>query len=182
MTCNRCAREIETDSVYCRFCGAGVRPDSVRRDGVRPDGRGRLTRLPLEGRVAGVCAGVAAHLNLDPTLVRLGAAVLAIVPGLFIGGAIAYIAAWILMPINELGRSGYQGRRLMRSDNDEWIAGVCGGLAEYLGIDSTIVRVVSVILAIYPGMVVFGVITYAVLWAIVPPAPLLPMHTAPTRV
>jgi phage shock protein PspC (stress-responsive transcriptional regulator) len=141
-------------------------------------GARRLRRLPLEGRVAGVCAGLAAHLNVDATLVRLLWVVLSIVPGVLIGGIIVYVVAWMLMPVNELGRSAYRGRRLLRSEDDSWIAGVCGGIAGLLGVDAAIVRVVAVILAIYPGAVVFGVITYAVLWAIIPPAPLFPMHTA----
>lgn len=33
------------------------------------------------------------------------------------------------------------GRKLYLSDKDRKIAGVCGGLAEYFGIDSTIVRI-----------------------------------------
>jgi phage shock protein PspC (stress-responsive transcriptional regulator) len=172
MTCSRCTREIEDDSAYCRFCGKSAAPDPVRR----------LRRLPLEGKAGGVCAGLAAHLNADPTLIRLAWAVLTVVPGMLIGGIVVYVAAWVLMPVNELGRSPYHGKRLMRPDGDSWIAGVCGGIAERMGIDSTIVRVVAVILAVYPGYVVFGIITYAVLWAIIPPAPLIPMHTAPTRI
>jgi len=171
MICRSCAREIENDSTYCRFCGTTALPSGVRR----------LKRLPLEGKVAGICAGLAAHLNTDPTIVRLAWVILSIIPGVFVGGLIAYLAAWILIPANELGRSTYQGKRLMRAD-ENWIAGVCGGLAEYLGIDSTIVRVVSVILAIYPGVGIFGVIVYVVLWAIIPPAPIFPMHPAPTRI
>src|SRR5688572_30072035 len=126
MTCGRCAQEIEHDSAYCRFCGTAVRTDGVRR----------LMRLPLEGKAGGVCAGLAAHLNTDPTIVRLAWVILSIVPGMLIGGAVVYIAAWILMPVNELGRSAYLGKRLMRAD-DGWVAGVCGGIAEYLRIDST---------------------------------------------
>jgi len=56
----------------------------------------RLTRRPDDRMVAGVCSGVADYLGLDPTLVRL----LAVVAAVFSGGAVAvaYIAAWILMP------------------------------------------------------------------------------------
>jgi phage shock protein PspC (stress-responsive transcriptional regulator) len=60
------------------------------------------------------------------------------------------------------------GRRLRRSTQDRRIAGVCGGLAEYFGVDATAVRVAVVILAIYPGAVIFGVIAYVVAWVIVP--------------
>jgi phage shock protein PspC (stress-responsive transcriptional regulator) len=50
------------------------------------------------------------------------------------------------------------------------IAGVCGGLAEWLGWDPTLVRVlyvlVSILSAAFPGIVV-----YLLLWIIMPRAP-----------
>jgi phage shock protein C len=49
--------------------------------------------------IAGVCAGIADYFNLDPTLVRVGYAVLSVFsagfPGLFL-----YIILWIIMPLN----------------------------------------------------------------------------------
>lgn len=58
------------------------------------------------------------------------------------------------------------GRRLTRSNN-KMIAGVCAGLAEYLGVNVTMFRiafvVVSIISAAFPGIVV-----YVVLWALMP--------------
>ena len=56
----------------------------------------RLTRRRDDRMIAGVCSGVADYVGLDPTLVR----VLAVVAAVFSGGtmAVAYIAAWILMP------------------------------------------------------------------------------------
>lgn len=55
-----------------------------------------LVRRRDDKMVAGVCAGVADYLGLDPTLVRLLMVLLAIVS---VGtAAIAYVAAWILMP------------------------------------------------------------------------------------
>ena len=52
--------------------------------------------------VAGVCAGVARHLNIDPILVRI-----AVVALTFIGlsGLILYLAAWFLLPEDEADRS-----------------------------------------------------------------------------
>lgn len=56
---------------------------------------------------------------------------------------------------------------IRRSTNDRWIAGVMGGLAEYLGIPSTALRflfvVVSVMSAAFPGILV-----YLILWIAVP--------------
>ena len=56
---------------------------------------------------------------------------------------------------------------LRRSSNDRVIAGVCGGLAAWLGWDSTIVRVLyalfSLFSAAFPGMIV-----YLLLWIVMP--------------
>jgi phage shock protein C len=50
------------------------------------------------------------------------------------------------------------------------IAGVCSGLAEYLEVDVTLVRLTWVILSIVPGGIIGGVIVYLAAWVIVPPA------------
>src|SRR4051812_6635335 len=97
----------------------------------------RLYRQPSAGRIAGVCAGIAEYLDSDVTLIRLAWVILSIVPGSFIGGLIAYIAAWIIVP--EGGAAAEVGagpKRLMRSATDQKLAGVCGGLAEYFSVDS----------------------------------------------
>ena len=56
---------------------------------------------------------------------------------------------------------------LRRSRRHRWIAGVCGGLAEWLGWDPTLVRLLYVIVSIvsvgFPGT-----IAYIVLWMIMP--------------
>jgi phage shock protein C len=59
-------------------------------------------------------------------------------------------------------------KRLVRSRSDRMIAGVCGGLAEYLGIDATLVRILVVV-----GTVLgFGslVLAYLVGWVVIPEA------------
>jgi len=68
-------------------------------------------------------------------------------------------------------RPMFSHRRLMRSATDSKIAGVCGGLAEYLGVDSTIVRLFWAILAVVPGGIVGGIVAYVVAWVIMPKAP-----------
>ena len=49
--------------------------------------------------------------------------------------------------------------KLVRSSSDRMIAGVCGGLAEYFGVDPTLVRVgyvlVSILSAGFPGVLVY---------------------------
>jgi phage shock protein C len=57
--------------------------------------------------------------------------------------------------------------RLTRSESDRILAGVCGGIAEFLSIDATIVRIVFVLLAVFGGS---GIVLYLAAWAIVPRA------------
>ena len=47
-------------------------------------------------------------------------------------------------------------KKLRRSAN-KMIAGVCGGLAEYLGMDATIVRVIYALLVLFGGV---GILLY----------------------
>ncbi len=172
MTCTRCSREIEGDSGFCRFCGASV------GGGMRTK---RLARASADGRIAGVCAGIAEYLDTDVTLIRLAWVILSIVPGALIGGVIAYVAAWILMPEGSLlERAQFVGKRLVRSETDRRIAGVCGGLAEYLNLDPTLVRLGVVIVSIYPGAVVCGIIAYAVAWLVIPTASATLLRQAPS--
>ncbi|MEE1229364.1 MAG: PspC domain-containing protein [Lachnospiraceae bacterium] len=47
-------------------------------------------------------------------------------------------------------------KKLYKSDTDRKISGVCGGLAEYFGIDSTLVRLLFVIFALVgPGVILY---------------------------
>ena len=55
----------------------------------------------------------------------------------------------------------------MRSGSDQKIAGVCAGVANYFGIDPTIVRVIWDVLAFCYGA---GIVAYIILWIIAPVA------------
>ena len=58
-------------------------------------------------------------------------------------------------------------KKLFRSVDDNIIAGVCGGLAEYFQIDGSLVRIIFILLAIGGGS---GVLIYVILWLVVPSA------------
>jgi phage shock protein C len=62
---------------------------------------------------------------------------------------------------------GMSGRALRRSRRHRIIAGVCGGLADWLGWDPTLVRILYVVVSIcsaaFPGTLV-----YLVLWIAMP--------------
>lgn len=58
-------------------------------------------------------------------------------------------------------------KRIYLSDTDKKFGGVCAGLGEYFGIDSTIVRLLTVILTFLTGFVP-GIIIYLIAWGIIP--------------
>jgi len=60
-------------------------------------------------------------------------------------------------------------KRLMRSSTDKKLGGVCAGLADYLDLDVTLVRVLWV-LAVFCGGT--GLLLYVVLWIVLPVEPL----------
>ena len=59
-----------------------------------------------------------------------------------------------------------QPRRLVRRSDDRMVAGVCSGVADYLGVDVTLVRLVTVVGTIFG----FGslILAYVVAWALLP--------------
>lgn len=66
------------------------------------------------------------------------------------------------------GSTTTNGRRLTRRSNNRMVAGVCGGIADHLGIDATIVRLLLV------AAVVFGfgagIVLYVAGWWLMPEA------------
>ncbi|MBO7709033.1 MAG: PspC domain-containing protein [Lachnospiraceae bacterium] len=56
-------------------------------------------------------------------------------------------------------------KKLVKSETDRYICGVCGGIAEYFGIDSTIVRLVFAALGIVGGG---GILLYLAAAIIIP--------------
>jgi phage shock protein PspC (stress-responsive transcriptional regulator) len=128
----------------------------------------RLTRSRTNGTIAGVCAGLADYFGVDVVLVRL-LWVLMSIAGAIIGGVIVYVAAWFLMPEGDQQAVPMAEKRVLRrSTTDRQIAGVCGGMAEYFEVDATAVRLVWVILSIFCGAIIGGVIAYLLAWLIVP--------------
>ncbi|MBR3471159.1 MAG: PspC domain-containing protein [Prevotella sp.] len=57
------------------------------------------------------------------------------------------------------------GKKLLRSQ-DRWIAGICGGIAEYFDFDPAIVRIVYLLLTLFSAFA--GVPIYILLWLIMP--------------
>lgn len=56
-------------------------------------------------------------------------------------------------------------KRLMRSQDNKVIGGVCGGIGEYFDIDPVLIRVITVVLFFLNG---FGLLAYLVGWIVIP--------------
>jgi len=57
-------------------------------------------------------------------------------------------------------------KKLYRSTDQRFIAGVCGGIAEYFDIDVTTGRLIAVALLLPGGLP--GVVPYIIMWIVVP--------------
>lgn len=56
-------------------------------------------------------------------------------------------------------------KQLRRSVYGRWIAGVCAGVADFFGIDPTVIRLIWVILVIFGGT---GILAYVICWIGIP--------------
>jgi phage shock protein PspC (stress-responsive transcriptional regulator) len=57
-------------------------------------------------------------------------------------------------------------KKLTRSPDDRWIAGICGGLAEYTGIDATVIRVILLVATILGAGSL--IVIYLICWLLIP--------------
>lgn len=61
-------------------------------------------------------------------------------------------------------------KKLYLSQTDKKLAGVCGGIAEYFNVDSTMVRLAWVLITILSGIFP-GLLVYIIAAIVIPPAP-----------
>ena len=54
-------------------------------------------------------------------------------------------------------------KKLYRSRDDRVLAGICGGIAKYLGVDSTIVRIIAFLLIVPGGLSIWAYIALAII-------------------
>ncbi|CVI65428.1 MULTISPECIES: PspC domain-containing protein [unclassified Alistipes] len=59
-------------------------------------------------------------------------------------------------------------KRLLRSPDDRMLAGVCAGIADFFGLDVSLVRIATLVLILFGGLSIW---VYVLLWIIVPKAP-----------
>lgn len=90
MFCTQCGATIEDSANFCSKCG-------VRTANGADIPPRRLYRSRTEKKISGVCGGLAEYFQTDANLMRLLVITVTVISGGL--GAIAYIAAWILVPV-----------------------------------------------------------------------------------
>lgn len=131
----------------------------------------RLYRDNKRKLVGGVASGIANYFSIDAVWIRLGFIVLLF--DVFITfsvsplALIAYVIMWIAVPGSDSLEEDKSMKKLYRNPEGKVIAGVSQGMAKFLDIDVTVVRVLFV-LSIFLGGT--GLLVYFVLWIILPEA------------
>lgn len=145
----------------------------------------RLYRDENDKIFGGVCAGLANYFGIDVVIIRIIFVVLAISFGF---GLIPYIILWVAVPSSATKVIGGTRKRLFRDPEDKKIAGVCGGIGNYFGINPWIPRVLFLLPFLsfvfhwshwdmfdFPNFLRIGfspgaLIIYIILWLVIPEA------------
>lgn len=142
----------------------------------------RLYRDENNKLLGGVCSGIANYFGIDKLIVRI----------LFVLGFgitfIPYLILWVAVPSTASTVIGSVRKRLFRDPDNKFIAGVCGGLASYFGINVWIPRILFIIPFLsfvtswsnwgmfnFPHFLSFSfspgsIFIYIILWLVIPEA------------
>lgn len=126
----------------------------------------KLYRSRTDRVMAGICGGLGNYFNIDATVIRLVFVLLLIFTGI-LPLLIAYFIAVCIIPLEPSGTPLPLRKRLIRSSKHRMIAGVCGGIAESINADPTVVRLIAVFLCFLSGVVPL-LIAYLIAWIIIP--------------
>lgn len=100
MYCTQCGTQMNDDTRFCGQCGKSAGGPTPGAEKPSYQTQPRLTRDMTNKKIAGVCAGLARHLDWDVTLVRVLFLACVVLHGF---GLVAYIIAWICMPRDDVG-------------------------------------------------------------------------------
>jgi phage shock protein PspC (stress-responsive transcriptional regulator) len=114
--------------------------------------------------LGGVASGLGNYFEIDPIWTRLALIALLCTGPVVI---IAYLILWIVLPESHEQKNTPPYRKLYRNPDDKFISGVSGGLAAYLHLDVTLLRVLFALSILLGG---FGIVAYIILWVITPEA------------
>src|ERR1700674_371555 len=100
MYCSSCGTQIGDHDNFCHACGREVAHvgEAHQSSAAGYNAPRRVYRLVHDKKIAGVCSGLAKYFDIDVTLIRLAVATGIVLSGGL--GLLAYIIAWIIMPVD----------------------------------------------------------------------------------
>ena len=132
----------------------------------------RLYRSPVK-KVCGKCGGFADYFKVDPTVIRI-AVVLATIYTAVIPALVVYFILALVFPEapeNYYEYYGVNNAKRLYKGSEKTVSGVCSGIAEFLKIDVTIIRLAFVFFILCLGTGLFAYIACAIL---IPTKPEIP--------
>lgn len=123
----------------------------------------RLFRNINDKVIGGVASGISNYFKIDPLITRITFITMAFFGGF---GLLAYIICWIGIPAGNDSESIIR-KRYYRDSDEKVLGGVAMGVANYFGVDVSLVRILFLISIFFGG---FGVLIYFILWFITPEA------------
>jgi len=126
----------------------------------------KLYRSRYNKKISGICGGLGNYFSVDPNFVRLLVIFIccltAVLPVL-----VVYLVASLFIHVEPTNSPAIEYRRLYRSSNDRLIAGICGGLANVFKMDSTVLRLILIVLGLITGVLPM-LFTYLICWILIP--------------
>lgn len=143
----------------------------------------KLSRSGTDSMIGGVCGGLAAYFNIDPTIVRVAMVLITLAWGT---GLLVYLLLWAILPESFVQTPAIK-RRLYRDPGHKVVGGVCAGIAAYANVDPIIPRIVFAapllgtiffntidsnifLLPVMTGGIPTLTLLYIILWASLPKA------------
>ena len=124
--------------------------------------------LSSDKKFLGVCGGIADYLKVDPTLIRIAVACVALYTAI-IPALVVYVVMSFVFPQQPEGYTTVNtAKKLLKSSDNKKISGVCAGIAKYFGVDATIVRLIFALCMLFFG---FGLAIYLVCLILMPSEP-----------
>lgn len=123
--------------------------------------------LSDDKKFLGICAGVADYLNVDPTLIRIAVVCLSLLTAV-LPALVIYFVLSLVFPHAPADYVPSQPAKKLMKGSDKKLSGVCSGLANYFGIDATIVRLIFAIAFLVFG---YGLALYIVCLIMMPSEP-----------
>jgi len=123
-------------------------------------------------KILGVCGGISESIGIDADIIRLIFLFSILLGGM---GILIYLALYLIFPTGikqgdiidaEVEEDDPEAaHRIRRSRSNMMIAGVCGGLANYLEWDVSLIRILFILISFAGGI---GILFYLFFWFIFP--------------